>query len=144
VHSLKDWDRKLFFPFSRQFHQHYTRAFFIRTSFWHLFSRMYIHRKKLPKWRLYKKRARITLMKLMLGWNEEAENSVGKKASRTDTQTQPEKSPTFWNKSEFSILEFVQVDCIVFFCLVATSRLRTHLPKCVVFTYYLCNLRKPT
>jgi len=47
----------------RQFHQHNTYKFFKRTSFCQLF---YVHvtREKLPKWRLYEKCARITLLKL--------------------------------------------------------------------------------
>ena len=41
---------------------------------------------------------------LISDWNEDTENKVAKKASRTDTQTaeKPEKSPTFWNKRNIS------------------------------------------
>ncbi len=51
----------------RQFHQHYTRAFFVRTSFQRSFYYVHVTRKKLPKQRSYKKFVHKTLMKLRLG-----------------------------------------------------------------------------
>ncbi len=44
-----------------QFHQHYMREYFARTSFWQLFF-LRMHVKKLPKWRSYEIFIRLTLM----------------------------------------------------------------------------------
>jgi len=48
------------------FHQHFMPAFFVRKSFWQLFS-TYVTREKLPKRLLYEKGARKMLMKLTTG-----------------------------------------------------------------------------
>jgi len=55
-----------------QFHQHYMREYFVRTSYRQLFItniRTYIRIKKLPKWRLFKKFVRKMLMKLTTSVN---------------------------------------------------------------------------
>jgi len=48
---------------SQPFHKRYTCAIFVRMSFWQL-SLATCTLKKLPKWRLYRKCAHLTLMKL--------------------------------------------------------------------------------
>jgi len=63
--------------FSRcQFHQHYTRAFFVRTLFWQLISSyMYVEKR-----RLYKKFVQKMLIKLTAGGNPIKEISFLKRA----------------------------------------------------------------
>ena len=49
---------------SRQFHQRFSRAFFVRTLFRQLFLTTYVRKKKAAQRHSYEKSARKTLMKL--------------------------------------------------------------------------------
>jgi len=59
---------------SRQFHQRFSRSFFVRMLFWQLFLYTYVE-KKLPKRHSYEKSAQKMLMKLTLGQQQLALNS---------------------------------------------------------------------